>query len=175
VTQPAGGLDAPGVRERFRSQRRVWLSVAILGVAMLIAFLVLVNHYEGPASALQSSGVHVEGVVTSVISQGEAPFDGAVDVRYVYAGQTFDTHIYRDDVSPTYRVGEAVTITLDPSDPRVATVGGSDNLRPAVVGLLVVLVLVGGCAVFLGFGMLIALRLTRRKARRAAVQADHPA
>ncbi len=143
---------------------------------MLTAFLVLVVHYEGPASTLESSGVHVEGVVTSVIGQEEAPADGAVDVRYIYAGQTFDTHIYRDDNSPTYRVGEAVTVTLDPSAPQVATVGGSDNEGPGVVWLLIVLLLGGGCAVFLGLAMLIGIGIIRRKARRATVQGgDRPA
>jgi hypothetical protein len=175
TTENAGGLNAPGALEGLRSQRRAWLSVALLGAAMLIAFLVLVDHYEGPASTLQSSGVNVEGVITSVTGQGEAPFDGAVDVQYVYAGQTFDTHVYRDDNSPTYRVGEAVTVTLDPSDPQVATVGDSDNEGPGVVWLLVVLLLGGGFAVFFGLWMLVALRLARRKARRATVRADHPA
>ena len=138
--------------------------MTVLGVAMLAGFLVLVVHYEGPAMTLQSSGVHVEGVVTSVIGQGEAPADGAVEVQYAYAGQTFDVRIYRDDESPVYQTGEAVTVTLDPSDPQVATVGGSDNTGPGVVWLLIVLLLGGGVAVFLGLWMLIALTLAGRRA-----------
>jgi hypothetical protein len=172
TTENAGRLDAPGVRGAFRSQRRAWLSVTLLGMTMLIAFLVLVDHYEGQASALESSGVHIEGVVTRVTGQGEVVLtkegevktDGAVDVQYVYAGQTFDTHIYLDDTSPTYRAGEAVTVTLDPSDPQIATVGGSDNEGPALVTLLAVLLVGGGFAVVLGLGMLIRTRLAQRRA-----------
>lgn len=175
TTENTAGLQAPGMRGDLRSRRRAWLSVTLLGAAMLIAFLVLVDHYEGPALALESSGAHVEGVITSVIGQGEAPVDGAVVVHYSYAGQTFDTHVYRSDTSPLYYVGEAVTVTLDPADPRVATVGGSDNESPALVGLLVVLLLGGGIAVFLGLFVLIGMSLTRRRARRASVRADHPA
>jgi hypothetical protein len=171
----SAGLDAPGGRHYPRSQRRIWLSVTLLGAAMLIAFLVLVVHYEGSAQTLESSGVHVEGVVTNVVGQQEAPFDGAVDVQYVYAGQSFNAHIYRDDNSPFYHVGEAVTVSLDPSDPQVATIGGSDNMRPGLVVLLVVLLLGGGFALFIGLWMLIVPRLARRKTRSTTVQADHPA
>jgi hypothetical protein len=174
-TGNTGGLGAPGAPDGLRSQRRVALSATLLGAAMLITFVVLLNHYEGPASDLQSSGVQVEGVVTSLRGQGQAPLNGAVDVRYAYAGQTFDTQIQRDDTSPFYQVGEAVTVTLDPSDPHVATVGGSDNLAPEVVWPLVVLLVLGGGAVFFGLVMLIVIRLARRKARRSIVQADHPA
>ena len=149
--------------------------MTLLGAAMLTAFLVLVVHYEGPAQALESSGVHVGGVITSVTGQGEAPADGAVDVHYSYAGQAFDTRVYRDDSSPFYHVGEAVTVSLDPSDPQVATVGGSDNEGPVVVVVLIVLLLGGGTAVFLGLWMLIAMRLARRKAPSATIQADHTA
>jgi Protein of unknown function (DUF3592) len=170
-----GGLGRPGMRKGLRSLRRAWLPLTLLGAAMLIAFLVLVDHYEGSALALQSSGVHVEGVITSVTGQEEAPRDGAVDVQYSYAGQTFDTRVYRDDTSPFYHVGEAVTVTLDPSDPQVATVGGSDNEGPAVVWLLIVLLLGGGVAVLLGFAILIGMWRARLKARGATVQADHPA
>jgi Protein of unknown function (DUF3592) len=84
-------------------------------------------------------------------------------------------HVQRDDTSPFYQVGEAVTVTLDPSDPHVATVGGSDNLAPEVVWPLVALLVLGGGAVFFGLVMLIVIRLARRKARRSIVQADHPA
>jgi hypothetical protein len=175
TTENAGGIGAPGNRKGLRSLRRVWLSLTLLGAAMLTAFLVLVVHYEGPASALESSGVHVEGVITSVTGQEEAPVDGAVDVQYSYAGQAFNTRVYRDDTSPLYHVGEAVTVTLDPSDPQVATVGGSDNEAPAQVWLLVVLLLGGGLAVVLGLAILIDVRLARRKARMAPLQADHPA
>jgi len=171
TTQNAGGLGAPGMRTRPRSLRWAWLPLILLGAAMLTAFLVLVAHYEGPALALQSSGVRVEGVITSVTRQQEAPADGAVVVHYVYAGQAFDVRVYRDDNSPVYHVGEAVTVTLDPSDPRVATVGGSDNEAPAVVWLLIVLLLGGGLAVILGLAMLLSTWLARRKARSAAVQA----
>ena len=173
TTEDGGGFHAPDVRESLRSLRRAGLSVILLGAAMLIAFLVLVDHYEGPASALESSGVHVEGVVTRVIGQGEAPEDGAVYVQYVYAGQPFATHIYRDDTSPFYHVGEAVTVTLDPSEPRVATVGGSDNEGPAVVWLLVLLLVAGGGAFVLGLAMLLGMLLARRKGLRATVGADH--
>jgi hypothetical protein len=175
TTENGGGFAAPRVRQGLRSQRRTWLSVTVLGAAMLIGFLVLVDHYEGPALALESSGVHVEGVISSVIGQRVAPADGAVDVQYTYAGQSFDTHVYRDDTSPLYHLGEAVTVTLDPSDPSVATVGGSDNESPGLVVLLIVLLLGGGVGVLLGPGMLIAMRLTRQRARRATIQADHPA
>jgi len=175
TTENGGGFGAPRARKSFRSQRRTWLSVTLLGAAMLIAFLVLVDHYEGPALALESSGVHVEGVISSVIGQRMAPADGAVDVQYSYAGQSFDAHIYRDDTSPVYHVGEAVTVTLDPSDPSVATVGGSDNESPGLVALLIVLLLGGGVGVLIGPGMLIAMRLSRQRARRATIQADHPA
>jgi Protein of unknown function (DUF3592) len=157
-----------------RSLRRAWLSMVLLGVAMLVAFVVLVNHYEGSATTLESSGAHVQGVVTSVIAQGEAPFDGSIDVEYVYAGQSFDAHIYRDDNSPFYHVGEAVTVTVDPSDPQVATVGSSDNQGPGMVLLLVVLLLLGGALVFLGLALLFGLWLTGRRARRAgAFLTDH--
>lgn len=175
TTENAGGLGAPGMRKRLRSPRRAWILVTLLGAAMLTAFLVLVVHYEGPAQALESSGVHVGGVITSVTGQGEAPADGAVDVHYSYAGQAFDTRVYRDDSSPFYHVGEAVTVSLDPSDPQVATVGGSDNEGPVVVVVLIVLLLGGGTAVFLGLWMLIAMRLARRKAPSATIQADHTA
>lgn len=173
VTANSAGLAASGRNIRFH--RRAWQSVTLLGAAMLIAFVVLVNHYAGPAMDLESSGAHVEGEVTSVIGQGQAPVDGAIDVQYVYAGQTFDAHIYRDDASPFYHVGEAVTVAVDSSDPQVATVGGSDNQGPAAVVLFVALLLVGAAALFLGLVMLIAMRLTRRKARRAIMQADDPA
>jgi hypothetical protein len=148
--------------------------MVLLGAAMLVAFVVLVNHYEGSATTLESSGAHVQGVVTSVIAQGEAPFDGSIDVEYVYAGQSFDAHIYRDDNSPFYHVGEAVTVTVDPSDPQVATVGSSDNQGPGMVLLLVVLLLLGGALVFLGLALLFGLWLTGRRARRAgAFLTDH--
>jgi Protein of unknown function (DUF3592) len=114
-------------------------------------------------------------VITSVTGQEEAPEDGAVDVQYSYAGQTFDTRVYRDDTSPFYHVGEAVTVTLDPSDPQVATVGGSDNERPAVVWLLIVLLLGGGLAIVLGLAILISVWRTRLKTRGATMQADHAA
>ena len=172
TTEHSGGLRALGVRERRWSRCRAWLSLTLLGITMLIAFLVLVDHYEGRALALQSSGVRVEGVVTRVIGQGEVVFtkqgevktDGAVYVRYVYAGQTFNTHIYLSDTSPTYQAGETVTVTLDPSDPQVATVGGSDNLGPALVTLLTVLLLGGGFAVVLGLWKLVRMGLARRRA-----------
>lgn len=175
TTEKAGVLGAPGLPKGLRSLRLAWLSLTLLGAAMLIAFLVLVVHYEGPSLALESSGVHVEGVISSVIGQGVAPADGAVDVQYAYAGQSFDTHVYRDDTSPVYHVGEAVTVTLDPSDPHVATVGGSDNEAPAVVWLLAGLLIGGGIAVLLGLAILIGMRRARLKARGATVQADHPA
>jgi hypothetical protein len=166
----AGAPGTPGVgRVSFRSLLWASLWVTALGAAMLTAFFVLVNHYEGSAMALESTGVQVEGVITSVTGQGDAPADGAVDVQYVYAGQTFDKHIYRDDNSPTYQVGESVVVTLDPSDPQVATVGGSDNQAPGVVWLLVALLVVGGGAVVCGAMMLIATSLTRRKSRRTTV------
>lgn len=174
VAMPTGSavnLDALAVRLTFRSRCLAWLSVTILGAAMLIGFVVLVARYEGPAMALESSGVRVEGVITSVIGQGEAPFDGAVDVQYFYAGRTFDTHIYRDDTSPTYQLGETVSVTVDPSDPQVATVGGSDNEGPGLVWLLAVLLVVGACAFFVGGGMLIGTSLARRKASRTAIRA----
>ncbi len=160
--EDAGGLDAPEVREGLRSRRRAWLSLALLGAAMLIGCCVLVNHVDSPASTLASSGVYAEGVVTTVMGQGEAPADGAIDVRYNYAGRTFDAHIYRDDDSPTYRVGEAVIVTLEPAHPQVATVGGSDNLAPGVVWLLIVLLVGGVVAVVLGVALLIAVRQDRR-------------
>jgi len=170
TTGNTAGAGAAGAWERLRSQRRVWLSVTLLGAAMLITFVVLLGHYEGPADALDASGVPVSGVVTSVIGQGEPPADGAVDVRYVYAGQVFDAHIYRDDNSPFYHTGEAVTVTVDPSDPQVATVGESDNERPGVVWLLVVLLVGGGAAVVVGLLALLALGLTRRAARKASAR-----
>lgn len=166
-------LSAPGRRAGIRSQRRTWLSVTLLGVAMLSGFLVLVSHYESPALALASNGVRAQGVVTGVTGQGEPPANGAVDVQYGYAGQSFTTHIYRNDNSPRYRVGDAVTVTLDPSDPQIATVGGSDNMGPGMVWLLIVLLLGGGCVLVVGIAMLIATELSRRKARSAAIQAGH--
>jgi Protein of unknown function (DUF3592) len=172
VTADSAGLGAPRVQD-VRSLRRAWQSMVLLGAAMLIAFVVLVNHYEGPAMALESSGAHVEGVVTSVIDQGEPPSDGAIDVQYVYAGQTFHAHIYRDDISPFYHVGEAVTVTVDPSNPQVATVGGSDNEGPGVVWLLVALLLLGGVVLLLGLGLLFSLWLAGRRARRATFITDH--
>ena len=150
------------MREGLRSRRRAWLSLTFLGSAMLIGFFVVLIHSESLVSTLASSGVQAEGVVTSVMGQGEAPADGAIDVQYTYVGRTFDAHIYRDDDSPFYRVGEAVTVTLEPAHPQVATVGGSDNMAPAVVWLLIVLLLAGGVAVVLGAALLIAVRLDRR-------------
>jgi len=175
TTENAGVPGAPLMPKRLRPLRRAWLWLILLGVAMLGAFLVLVNHYEGQAQTLDSSGVHVEGVITSVTGQEEAPADGAVFVHYVYAGQAFDTRVYRDDTSPFYHVGEAVTVTLDPSDPQVATVGDSDNEAPAVVWLLIGLLVGGVLAVVLGLALLIGMRLDRRRALKATVQADHPA
>jgi Na+/H+-translocating membrane pyrophosphatase len=52
TTDNAGVLGAPGVPKGLRSLRRAWISLIILGAGMLIAFLVLVVHYEGPALAL---------------------------------------------------------------------------------------------------------------------------
>jgi uncharacterized membrane protein len=172
-----GGLGVLGPRDprHVRSLRRAWLSMVLLGVAMLVAFVVLVNHYEGPVTTLESSGVPVQGVVTRVVSQGEAPFDGSIDVQYIFLGQSFDAHIYRDDTSPFYHVGEAVTVSVDPSDPKVATVGGSDNTGPAMVVLLVVLLLLGGLLVFLGLALLFSLWLAARRPRRTVVPSDHPA
>jgi hypothetical protein len=174
-----GSADIAALRRRgvlhVRSLRRAWLSMVLLGAAMLVAFVVLVNHYEGPTTTLESSGVHVQGIVTSVHSQGDAPLDGSIDVRYAFLGQTFDTRIYRDDNSPFYHVGEAVTVTVDPANPQVATVGGSDNQGPGVVVLLVVLLLLGGLLVFLGLALLFSLWLAGRRARRATFMTDHPA
>jgi hypothetical protein len=175
--RPDGGVSTSGAglemtARRVVRHRRTWQLVALLGAAMLIAFFVLVNLYAGPTMDLESSGARVEGVVTDVMGQGEAPFDGAIEVQYVYGGQTFDAHIYRDDNSPFYYVGEAVTVAVDPSDPGVATVGGSDNEGPAEVLLFVALLLLGAVALLMGSLMLIGMRLTRRKARRTTVQAD---
>jgi Protein of unknown function (DUF3592) len=168
----AGASDADRqlTARRVVRQRRTWQSVALLGAAMLIAFFVLVNLYAGPTMDLESSGAHVEGVVTDVIGQGEAPFDGAIDVQYVYAGQAFDAHIYRDDDSPFYHVGEMVTVAVDPSDPQVATVGGSDNEPPAEVVLFVALLLLGATALFMGLVALLLTRLARRRARRETLK-----
>jgi len=173
VTANGAGLAVSG--QRVRPHRRAWQAVTLLGAVMLIAFVVLVDHYAGPSMDLESSGAPVEGVVTSVIGQGEAPVDGAIDVQYVYAGETFDAHIYRDDTSPFYHAGEVVTVDVDRSDPQVATAAGSDNEAPAMVVLLVALLLLGAAALFIGSVMLIAMRLARRKARRAIVRVDHSA
>lgn len=172
TTENSGRFGAPRVRKGLLSQRWAWLALTLLGAALLTAFLVLVNHYEGQAQALESRGVNVVGVITTVTGQGKAPADGSVDVHYIYAGQAFDTRVYRDDTSPLYHVGEAVAVTLDPSDPHVATVGGSDNEAPALVWLLIGLLLGGGLAILLGLGTLASTLLARRKARRATIQAD---
>lgn len=169
TTESADGL-AQAVRDASRSARRAWLSVTLLGVAMLIAFVLLVDHYEGQAMVLDSSGVPVQGVVTSVTGDGQRQFDGSIDVRYAYGGQTFDTRIYLDDTSPTYQAGEAVTVTVDPADPQTATVGGSDNEGPGLVVLLVVLLVGGGAAAFIGFWMLVAMQLARRRTRRETIK-----
>jgi hypothetical protein len=169
------GVVARGLRKGLLNQRRTWLSVMLLGVAMLIAFLELVNHYEGSALAFQPDVVNVQGVVTGVTGPGLPAVGGTVDVQYVYAGQTLAAHVYRADTGPAYQVGEAVTVTVDPSDPHIATVGGSDNLGPAVVWLLVALLVGGGCAVFLGLVTLLLMGLARRGGRGAPVKVEHPA
>lgn len=167
--ESADGLPL-AARVAGRSARRALLSVILLGVAMLIAFVVLVDHYEGQAMMLDSSGVRVQGVVTSVTGHGLRQIDRSVDVRYAYGGQTFNTRIYLDDNSPTYQAGKAVTVTLDPSDPQIATVGGSDNEGPGLVVLLVALLVGGGAAVFIGFWVLVGAQLARRRTRRENIK-----
>jgi hypothetical protein len=169
TTDNADGL-AQTVRDANRSARRAYLSVTLLGLAMLIAFVVLVNHYEGQAMVLDSSGSPVHGVVTSVTGPGQRQFDRSVDVRYAYGGQTFDTRIYLNNNSPTYQAGEAVTVTLDSADPQIAAVGGSDNLGPGLVVLLTVLLLGGGAAFFIGFCVLVMTQLARWRRHRETIK-----
>jgi hypothetical protein len=143
-------LETLGIPGRSRLRRQRALIVTLAGVVVLIAWLVLVVHAEGPAMTMPARGVRASGVITEVSQSDAAQPGGAVDVGYLYKGRYFDGHVFLADDSPSYRIGQPVTVTVDPLHPQDVTVGGSDNLSPALVWMLVGLLLAGSLLVIYG-------------------------
>jgi Protein of unknown function (DUF3592) len=151
-----GVLDALGIGGHRRRRRRRALVVLLAGVVVLIGWLVLVVRAEGPSETLSARGVQTPGVITSVSGQSAGGLPGAaVDVGYLYKGRYRDERVFLDDDSPSYRVGQAVTVTVDPLHPWDVTVGGSDNQSPASVWTLIGLMIVGLLLVIFGGAFLI--------------------
>jgi hypothetical protein len=92
-----------------------WLQIAI-GVAGVVAFVVIANAQQQSAATLLRTGMWVPGVVTdySGVSQDA---NGYIDVNYPVAGRWHSGVIYLTPGSATYHFGETVTVIYNPQNP----------------------------------------------------------
>jgi uncharacterized protein DUF3592 len=164
-----GALDGLGLHRRRRRFRRRALVVTLAGIVALMGWLVLIDRAEGQGMTLVARGAHARGVLTEVSPPlGGGLTAGAVDVGYLYDGKYFQGHVFLDDSSPRYRVGQSVVVTVDPSQPQDVTVAGSDNESPSFVWMAVGLLVAGLILLILGLAFLLNGSSFARRARLRA-------
>jgi hypothetical protein len=146
MTGPADlelALAAPATRHSLR-RRRAFVAALALGAVVLLALAAVVARRDASVVALQQDGVPADGVVVRVVSQpsgrGQVPF-GSVVVRYDVAGADVESTVWVGSGVSSYRVGQAVPVRYDRTDPTQAAL---QDVVPPPPGLPVVPPLVLG-------------------------------
>ncbi|HXB14708.1 MAG TPA: DUF3592 domain-containing protein [Solirubrobacteraceae bacterium] len=155
---PAGpALGDPATSSALHRYRRRGAWITLAGVALLVAFLVVVSIQGQHARWLLEHGGRVEGLVTSV-SRG-ARGGGSVKVDYVVGGRLWHGTISLTETSASYAPGYAVTVVYDPRHPSdIRTPEEKNEPSWTVVPLMV--------ALFAGLFMFVGGAVTLVRARR---------
>jgi hypothetical protein len=109
---------------------------------------------------LVEDGVAVDGIVVGAANPIRGP--RRVEFRYEFNGRDYVSEIFGSDF---YESGEAVTVYLDPENPRSATLSEEQpQSRPAYFATLLV---ISGSFLLMGWGLSDAWK-TWRRGRRAS-------
>ena len=157
---PSGpAISDPATVRRLRRPRVAgWVAVAV-GLAAFVAAVAGIAIQANAAMALLDAGARTPGTVT-YYSPGSGRFsEGYFDVTYVAEGVTRAGVINLDSASPSYAVGERVTVVYDRHDPTRIRTTQEQNEPPSTV-LPLIFGLVGGPFVLI-FGWIVLVRVGR--------------
>ena len=161
VAPPGGTAAEDPVTRRLLTRARVtsWVALTV-GLAALVGFVVAASDQEDRAAELLAHGTRVPGVVTEVHNGLRNP--GHIDVAFSIGSQRTVRRINLDDASPSYVVGEPVTVVYDPRNPSRVRTTREQNESTASTWLIVLLFV--GALLLLVYGTL-GVRRWRRTTR----------
>lgn len=146
-----------------RRSRRWGLLLVAVAVVLLSVTVLLIHLDDQRVDDLTRQGERVVGQVTAC----GCPGSNHIEVGYRWDGHD---HIERVNLSSdvTYRLGQRVTVLIDPSDPSNMTVAGEDNSSKRLEGFLLAMMVVGVAALVWGLLALVSVRRKRRALRSQA-------
>jgi hypothetical protein len=152
-------LDDPATRTALRRYRWRGRWISLVGGALFIAFLVVVNIQGKHAKWLLRHGARTPGLITSVSRNRHG---GSFNVEYMADGRAWRGTITLTEASGRYAAGEDVTVIYDPRHPTDIRTPKEKNephstVLPLILALVVGLIMLTG-----GIGTLVRARRLRR-------------
>jgi len=124
-----GGLEArqPSAGEFLSRGARSSYAQLVIGLVLFVVGVVTLSQAQGSADALARNGVHVTAIVTDNLPS----FHGSEGILVSYptpSGVETSVTVWVNDLA-SYRIGQPVEISYDPTDPAraVLTKGDSPN------------------------------------------------
>ena len=130
-----------------------------VGLAAFVAAVAGIAVQANAATALLDTGARTPGIVT-YYSPGSGRFsEGYFDVSYVADGVSRTGVINLDDASPSYAIGERVTVVYDRNDPTRIRTPQEQNEPPTTVLPLIFGLIIGPFVLI--FGWIVLVRVGR--------------
>lgn len=179
MTEPPAGpaLSVPATRRVMRRRLLTPVVVTVVGLAMLVAFVVLVTAAADHSDWLRSNGESTVGTVLGVTQNSgggrQATYtNGSVRVSYRAGARELTATVSLGESARRYRVGQQVTVFYDPANPRDLTI--DDAVNQGGWRLLVAILLVTIGVLTVGVGVVVWIRhgLYRRLLARESWRAD---
>ncbi|HET7487382.1 MAG TPA: DUF3592 domain-containing protein [Acidimicrobiales bacterium] len=156
-------IEYPGVKDELRRYRWAAVALALLGLPLLAAVALVFHRFDAQARELRRSGDRVTGqVVTYWIGLGTFAQD-SITVQFEYKGQARSARVsIMERGTEKFRVGQPVTVYVDPKNPERLTVEGEQNLPRWALVLLACLIVTGAACPLAGGAALARAREQRR-------------